>query len=115
MPLDDFCSMPPVLQQPAAPSSSSVAAAALVQARAPAAAAADPFGPFVAPTSGTAAAPFAGGSFQSAAPAVSSDPFAASGTVHMMAEAPKQHAATGPKLGPETAKAKDPFADLALI
>jgi hypothetical protein len=34
----------------------------------------------------------------------------------MMSQAPKQHAASnGPKLGPETAKAKDPFADLAFI
>lgn len=49
-----------------------------------------------------------------------SDPFAASGAVHMMAGPTKQPqsaaaAASGPKLGPETAKAKDPFADLAFI
>jgi epsin len=102
--LDDFCEAP---------------AAAPVVAAVPAA----------APAAPTAAGfdPFSGGSgwtSNSSAPAAAppaaagghSDPFVASGAVHMMSQAPKQHAVSnGPKLGPETAKAKDPFADLAFI
>lgn len=108
-------------------------------------AAADPFGPFVAPVAASQpsaaanssssftqdpfAGPsrdiFAGSSFGSTPPpaalpvaAAGGDPFAASGVVHIVPQASKQAsavAAAGPKLGPETAKAKDPFADLALI
>lgn len=90
LPLDDFCSMP------AAPPAAPVPAAAAQ----PAAAAVgdDPFGPFVAPGA-------AGG-----------DPFAASGAVGIAPAAPKAPTPpSGPKLGPDTAKAKDPFADLAFL
>jgi hypothetical protein len=100
LPLDDFCSMPA-----AAPAAAMQPAAAAPAAAA--AAAADPFGPFVATPASVGVAGGAGvGGF--------SDPFAASGAVHMLPQAQKQHAVTGPKLGPETAKAKDPFADLLM-
>jgi hypothetical protein len=81
-------------------------------AAAGAAAGADPFGPIVATGSAAAAAAAAGGG--GGAMGGFGDPFAASGAVHMVPQAHKQHAATGPKLGPETAKAKDPFADLLM-
>lgn len=141
LPLGDF-SMPPT---------AAVAAAAMRPAQQPAAA--DPFGPFVAPTAASKPVvaavpvsnssssfsrdpfaavsskdPFAGSSFTSAPSGTTAvaagggvggagDPFAASGVVHMVPQASKQHssASSGPKLGPETAKAKDPFADLAFI
>jgi hypothetical protein len=102
--LDDFCEAPA-----AAPVVAAVPAAAPT---APAAAGFDPFSGgsgWTSSSSAPAAAP-------PAAAGGHSDPFAASGAVHMMSQAPKQHAAAnGPKLGPETAKAKDPFADLAFI
>lgn len=89
LPLDDFC----------APPGAAAAAARQQPPLVPAApAAAGGFDPF-----GAAAAPGGG------------DPFAASSAVHML---PKQQAGSGssaPKLGPETAKAKDPFADLAFV
>lgn len=112
LPLDDFCEIPA-----AAPAATPAATAVPAAAALPAAAGAAGFDPFSGgsgwTSSSTAAAPAAGAA---GAAAGASDPFAASGAVHMMAQAPKQHAAAnGPKLGPETAKAKDPFADLAFI
>jgi hypothetical protein len=113
LPLDDFCSLP-VAPAPAA--------ATPRPAVAPAAAATGAPVDLFAPMAGSSAA------HQAWAPSINSsssvtagaggsaaDPFAASGAVHMMAQASKQHADKGPKLGPETAKAQDPFADLALI
>jgi hypothetical protein len=84
-------------------------AAPPMQPAAAAAGGADPFGPFVATTPGANAGVGAAGVMGGFG-----DPFAASGAVHMVPQAHKQHAATGPKLGPETAKAKDPFADLLM-
>jgi hypothetical protein len=94
LPLDDFCSMPTPAAAAPAP-------------------AADPFGPFVATTPAAASSGLTAAVGASAG-GFSSDPFAASGAVHMLPQAQKQHAAPGPKLGPETAKAKDPFADLLM-
>ncbi|WIA20021.1 hypothetical protein OEZ85_005890 [Tetradesmus obliquus] len=105
LPLDDFCSMPAPAAAAAAMQPAAAAPGSSFPAAAPAAA--DPFGPFVATPAGSSGAGLgAAGGF--------GDPFAASGAVHMLPEARKQHAATGPKLGPETAKAKDPFADLLM-
>ncbi|KAF6244132.1 hypothetical protein COO60DRAFT_1708114 [Scenedesmus sp. NREL 46B-D3] len=107
LPLDDFCSMPAAAAAAAAASLQPAAAAPMQPVSA--AAAADPFGPFAGTPAGIGSAAAAGSAGSTGG---YGDPFAASGMVHMVPQAQKQHAATGPKLGPETAKAKDPFADL---